>query len=317
MKNKLVSVVIPSYNRKHSIEKSIRSVERQTYRPLEIIIVDDNSSDGTAEFLASLDISLPMKVEVHKENKGGSGARNTGISLASGDYIAFLDSDDIWYSKKIELQMKKMFEDKTEFCYTGVSVINEDNEFLYDKKAVEEGWLKERLMGFNCVGTTSTAIISTDLLKKVNGFDETLKSCQDWDLWVRLSDYTKFSAISNPMIDYLSAEKGRITSSGRNRISGHMKMYRKHLKDYFKNHSDSKAAFMFTLGDIFMHMNKPGLARKMFFAAWKKNKFSIRRSVCLFLSTFKFSLKNYLYVKKHAARIENRLRRFIKEKATS
>src|SRR3989344_2440298 len=102
MREPVISVIIPSYNRKSIVVEAIRSVFKQEPRNYEVIVVDDGSSDGTEDYLKSLD--LPIKI-IRKENGGVSSARNAGIKVAQGKYVAFLDSDDLWLPGILENQL--------------------------------------------------------------------------------------------------------------------------------------------------------------------------------------------------------------------
>ena len=111
-----ISVIIPTYNREHTILNSVKSVLNQTYQNFEIIVVDDGSSDNTIDLLKKLN-SDKIKVIVNETNKGAPYSRNRGIDLATGEYIAFQDSDDIWFEKKLEVCLKAIKEHDADFVF--------------------------------------------------------------------------------------------------------------------------------------------------------------------------------------------------------
>ena len=111
----LISVIIPTYNRAHLIKRSAQSVLNQTYKNLELIIVDDGSTDNTKEVIDSLNDE--RIVYVKQENHGVSSARNTGINVANGKYIAFQDSDDIWHSDKLEKQINTLKQNNADIVF--------------------------------------------------------------------------------------------------------------------------------------------------------------------------------------------------------
>ena len=111
-----VSVVVPTYNRAHLINRALQSVVSQTYVPLDLIVVEDGSSDDTCERVG---IEYPQATLLSQSNRGGSAARNRGVSVAQGDWVAFLDSDDVWCESKIEQQLKALAnEPHSRICHT-------------------------------------------------------------------------------------------------------------------------------------------------------------------------------------------------------
>ena len=130
----LVSIIIPTFNRKNELDFAISSVMSQSYRNWELIIVDNHSTDGTSELIAELDSE---KVKHIKINNYGiiAASRNKGIEMAKGDYIAFLDSDDYWNSSKLEKQINFMKDNKYALVFSYVDIIQEDGSYLYSLKA--------------------------------------------------------------------------------------------------------------------------------------------------------------------------------------
>lgn len=301
---RLVSVVIPTFNRAKVVVDAIESASKQTYGNIEIIVVDDGSCDNTEQIVKSYRCKAPVKFIKHGKNKGGSAARNTGIRAASGELVAFLDSDDRWEPENIERQVVAMQCDPKRYgaCYTGVKVVNEKGEYQYERRPTLFGDMKYALLPLNSIGQTSCGMVRRDLLERIDGFDETLKSCQDWDLWIRLSKITDFAVVPESMLVYVATPNGRITTVGRNRLSGHLAMYRKHLREAYRQNGQARASFMFTMGDIFMQMGKPGYAKRMFMGALRGNRTSIRRMVCFGMAVCGFSPATYARVKAVAQR---------------
>jgi glycosyltransferase involved in cell wall biosynthesis len=204
MKDPIVSVIIPTYNRAYLIERAIQSVLNQTYHNFEIIIVDDGSTDNTEEVIKKfLKYDKRINYIKYEKNKGGSAARNTGIKAARGEYIAFQDSDDEWFSEKLEKQMR-VFENVSSevgVVYTGFWRI-EDKKKKYipsDKISHKEGNIHNELLEGNFVGMP-TVIIRKECFEKVGMFDENLPRLQDWELIIRLSKYYDFKCIDEPLL---------------------------------------------------------------------------------------------------------------------
>ncbi|MCL5030224.1 MAG: glycosyltransferase family 2 protein [Bacteroidetes bacterium] len=201
--NPLVSVVIPAYNVEKFIGETLRSVLNQTYNNYEIIVVDDSSRDQTASVVNQF-IQLDKRIKYFKIEHSGRPAvpRNFGISKASGELIAFLDSDDLW--KKNKLAEQVLFLEKYPgliFIYSMSVTFGDVNLFspFYEVLPLlnKAARTKEDLLKKGNSITCSSVLIRSDYLKKVNGFDEDpkLKAVEDYDLWIRLSEFGKFGFI--------------------------------------------------------------------------------------------------------------------------
>jgi glycosyltransferase involved in cell wall biosynthesis len=193
-----VSVIIPTYNRGWVIKEAIDSVLAQDYTEFELIVVDDGSTDHTSDVLDSYGDDIKV---LSQKNKGVSAARNRGIAEASGKFIAFLDSDDLWLPQKLTLQ---------------IEFINQTPDALICQ--TEEVWIRNGLrvnpkkrhkkpsgMIFKpslelCLVSPSAVMIQRSLLDRVGGFDETLPACEDYDLWLRISCRFPVHLIDAPLI---------------------------------------------------------------------------------------------------------------------
>lgn len=197
-----VSVIIPTYNRAHLIDKSIQSVLNQTYQNFEIIIVDDASTDNTEEVVNSF-ASQKIIYLKHEKNKGANAARNSGIAIAKAGLLAFNDSDDKWMPTKLEKQIKiiENAEHNVGIVYTGFyQIINNNKSYIpsiYVKQ--KDGNIHQSLLDGNFV-STQTVLVKKECFKKLGFFDEELPRLQDWELWLRLSKCYKFKFIDEPLV---------------------------------------------------------------------------------------------------------------------
>ena len=204
MANKVptVSVIIPTYNRAHLIGRAIQSVLRQTYRNLEVIVVDDGSTDNTEKVIKSFDDSCVHYIR-HEKNCGGAVARNTGISAARGKFIAFQDSDDEWLSEKLEKQLEAFEKGSSELgvVYTGFLRMQGHSISYFPSKETQsaEGYIHRQILRKSFVGTP-TALVRRDCLEKAGSFDVRLRRLQDWELWIRISRYYTFKFIEEPLV---------------------------------------------------------------------------------------------------------------------
>lgn len=181
-----VSVIIPTYNRRELLREAIRSVLEQSFRDFELIVVDDGSDDGTREMIQR---EFPgLLTYLYQENQGVSRARNRGLKLAQGEFVAFLDSDDLWLPRKLERQMAFMqSHPKAQICYTDEIWIRRGVRVNPKKKhAKYSGWIYPRCLPL-CIISPSSALMRRGLLEEVGGFDEELPVCEDYDLWLRIS----------------------------------------------------------------------------------------------------------------------------------
>lgn len=199
-----VSVVIPAYNAVPYIGQAVRSVLAQTYRDVEIIVVDDGSTDTTRDVLAAFGDHIRY---IYQENQERAVARNTGIAHAQGEYIAFLDADDYWHPEKIAKQMKALDEcPDCDAVYTHILYVAPDGRPLPPHRqlafppAAEIDLLPRLLLG-HFLGCSSVMARRT-LVEAVGGFDPTLCYIEDWDFNLRLAVRTGFSCVAERLTHY-------------------------------------------------------------------------------------------------------------------
>ncbi len=192
------SVIIPTHNRAHTISRAIESVIKQSLPPAEIIIVDDGSTDGTAELVQN---SFPNCRYLHQQNRGVSSARNSGIAVASGKWLAFLDSDDEWMPDKLAAQSAILEANPDLYlCHTEeIWVRNGKRVNQMKKHAKRGGWIFQHCLPL-CAISPSSVIIHHSLFEAVGLFDETLPACEDYDLWLRICAFYPTLYIKTPQI---------------------------------------------------------------------------------------------------------------------
>ena len=195
-----VSVVIPTYNRKHTLTRAIESILTQTIKPLEIIIVDDGSDDGTREWIKE---EYPFIQYLNQNNSGVSASRNRGIFSANGNWIAFLDSDDEWIPEKLERQLSILRSDKEAvFCHTNEIWIRNGTRVNQMKKHEKYGgYIFEKCLDM-CRISPSSSIIKKEVFDHIGYFDESLIVCEDYDLWLRALHYYKIENMGQTLLNY-------------------------------------------------------------------------------------------------------------------
>ena len=180
-----ISVVIPTYNRRQTIGRSIDSVLNQTLFPSEIIVVDDGSTDGTSDYIQS---NFPSIRLLQQPNKGVSSARNMGIRSSNSDWVALLDSDDEWFPQKLEKQVMTLSQSPDiKFCHT---------EEIWIRNGVRVNQMKKHQkygghIFYKCLDmcriSPSSVLFHQSILDDVGYFDKDLKVCEDYDLWLRIT----------------------------------------------------------------------------------------------------------------------------------
>ncbi|MBS3757577.1 MAG: glycosyltransferase family 2 protein [Desulfobacterales bacterium] len=184
-----ISIIIPTYNRSFIVGKAIESVLQQTYDDYEIIVIDDGSTDHTYENLAPYRDRIRYE---YKENGGIASARNRGLELARGEYIALLDSDDLWQPEKLQKQMA-CFAAHPEYGMVATRCITHTVDSHFNtiemsklRRSGKSGWIYKDLFFRNFI-RTSSVVIKSECFRKVGRFDESLPRCEEIDMWLRLS----------------------------------------------------------------------------------------------------------------------------------
>jgi glycosyltransferase involved in cell wall biosynthesis len=206
-----VSVIIPTYNRAHLIDRAIRSVLNQTYQDFELIIVDDGSMDDTEGTIKSFKDERIRYIR-HKKNKGEAAARNTGIKIAKGQYIAFQDSDDESFPQRLEKQIKVLQSEssKVGIVYTSMYRFDKKGEkhhFVTPTIMPEDGLVYREALDDQLLNIgIGTAVVRRSCFETVGLFDERLPYFVDFDFFIRLSKYFYFYHIDEPLINYYETE---------------------------------------------------------------------------------------------------------------
>lgn len=181
----LVSIIIPTYNRLIFLKKAVESAMSQTYRNIEVIIIDAGSNDGTCDYLKNLQKNHEnsLKVFLSKENLNGSQARNMGAKQAEGKWLAFLDDDDVALPNKIELQLDLALSNAKAVAVSSNYIVVKDNK----RKLVvlPQALSLQKMLQDNYLGGASVCFCLKEIFFEVGGFDEKLLSSQDHDLWLK------------------------------------------------------------------------------------------------------------------------------------
>ncbi len=197
MKKPAISVVIPTYNRADWLRECLESVRNQTLQPLELIVVDDGSTDQTA----ALCREFPMELEyIYQDQRGVSAARNRGIAAARYDWIALLDSDDLWVPDKLRRQWDAIQADSS------LRVLQTEEIWIRNGRRVNpreihrkpSGWVFEEMIPL-CLVSPSAVMIHREVFDRCGHFDEELPACEDYDLWLRIALHFKVETLRDAL----------------------------------------------------------------------------------------------------------------------
>lgn len=226
----VVSVVIPTYERDDILPRALDSVLEQTFADLEVLVVDDNSQDDTSEIIDSYSDNRLEYIR-HSENLGANAARNTGIRAASGDYIAFLDDDDMWLESKIERQLEEYQSLDSSFglVYTGRRIID-DETIIEEFIPTKSGDIFRYLLRRNVI-PSETPMIRAECFEKVGMFDIEFRSCQDWDMWLRIARSYKVSFVPKILAVSFWSGTDRISLDYGKKCQGYQLLYRKYRSE--------------------------------------------------------------------------------------
>ncbi|MEJ2618564.1 MAG: glycosyltransferase family 2 protein, partial [Ignavibacteriaceae bacterium] len=199
--NPFISVVIPTYNRAGLLKKAVESVLAQTYRNIEVVIVDDGSTDNTKEVIRSFNDNRIVFIE-HSNNRGGTAARNTGIKSSKGSWRAFLDSDDIWLETKLEEQVKVIpgLPDDYAVIHCGMRNIDYLTGKMLSERTARENINEIVRSNLGIIPGTPTMIIKKAVLEEIGLFNEKLPAHQESELGLRIALKYKFKLVDKILV---------------------------------------------------------------------------------------------------------------------
>lgn len=269
-----VSVVIPTYNRVKLLDNSISSVLAQTYRDFELLVIDDCSTDNTADFVSSIGDER-IKLIRNSSNKGIAGVRNIGVENSSGEYIAFLDDDDEWEPEKLGRQMNLLKTGSANLgcVYTGAFIVDSGGNPIrisvpqYRKRILSEILLRNFII-------TSSVILRTECFERVGLFDETIPYGEDYDMWIRIAQEFEFDYVKDPLIRY-RLHQSSISGNNATIATGLGILLEKH-KRAFASNPRAYSNHLLELGVAYCHVGRMKEGKRAFLSAIKSYKFDPR-----------------------------------------
>ena len=298
MKKKLVSVVMPTYNRGYIIKMAIDSILNQTYKNLELIIVDDCSNDNTKEIISKYDDNRLKYIRL-SEKKGANYARNIGIEKSKGEYITFQDSDDYSFPERLQKEYEYLIAQKVDLVFSSFYKVHDynENEFkniildkikktIYPSKKIEDDKIFDTILYKNVI-TTQVLFAKKEIFLEEK-FDNNITRFQDWDLMIRIAKKYKLSHLNIPLL-YLFIQKDSITKSY-SKGSESLKIILKKYEDYFNR--KQKCRILFRIGTFQMMENKDATP---YFKKGLKNYKNLE--YCLIYILYKIHLYKKIYIR--------------------
>lgn len=254
MEQKMISVIIPTYNRKEKLKECMESVLGQSYREIEVIVVDDASTDGTEKLFYEIS-DKRLKYFRYDTNRGACYARNYGAERAEGELLAFQDSDDLWHPDKLEKQYELLLSSGADLCFCGMNRVSEGgSRFYYPVHPFHPEHGLEEFLAENRA-STQTMLMRRFVWEKLR-FDENIRRYQDWDFGIRAAGEFKLCYLPEALVE---SEVGMDSISARVKSYPHLlHLYHKH-EALYQQYPNSRAVMNRRLGKR-VHSAEPELA---------------------------------------------------------
>lgn len=286
-----VSAIITTYNRDiDTLNRAVKSVLNQSYKDLELIIVDDNGlhtevQKANAQYISKVE-QMDNRIQYLplEKNQGVQSARNIGINNSKGDYIAFLDDDDIWWPQKIEKQLQPFLRDEKKelglvYCFHERIIEGKEGENpkieLMEYPCPDEDKVLTELSRSNFIGSTSFPLLRKEVFEKAGVFDLNLQASQDYDMWIRTAEHYKIQCINEPLVTYFIHSGDRISKNNKRKATAEIIFLKKHYRlvtqDYTAMHLKHKS-----IGIYLMRMGRGKESRKYFRIAIRHKPFRLR-----------------------------------------
>ncbi|WP_436686501.1 glycosyltransferase family 2 protein [Lactiplantibacillus plantarum] len=241
----MISVIIPVYNRENTILKAVSSVLNQTYSNLEIIVVNDNSNDRTLEIVQGIK-DTRLNIITLSKNVGANYARNIGIEKATGDFIAFQDSDDIWETNKLEVQYNAFIKTKSDIIFCQFTKYNNKNQIVDVFPKLNEGFIEYKDLIIKSKVSTQTILAKRSVFTKVL-FDSTIPRFQDFDFTIRAGQEFKFYFIARSLVNVFQMNDS-ITSTDHRKLLEIHEILLKKYPDVAEKYPKFKIWLLSTIG---------------------------------------------------------------------
>ena len=270
-----ISVIMPCFNHARFLEDSIRGVICQTHKDIELIIIDDSSLDDSWGIIKHFAIQdLRIKTVRHGRNQGLSKCRNKGLQIASGEFIAFCDSDDIWEADKLQFQLALLHENQSYgLTYCDTMIINEDGvptgqrfSDIFPVPKLPSGWMFSKLVRRNFINIQSV-LITNECIHSLPYFDEQIDLVQDWWCWIQLSRNYRFLYSPELLARYRIHSRSTNLTRKYDYCVDRYKVFKRILRKYTDLPHYIKADLIFQMGAELCDIGKIGVGRQLLWNA--------------------------------------------------
>lgn len=279
-----VSVIIPTYNRARYLKRAIQSVLDQSFQDFEIIVVDDASTDETRETIEAFQ-DPRIRYFHHESNRQEAGSRNTGVQNSVGQYIAFLDDDDVWLEQKLSMQVDLLDRNSSKIgaVYSSFLKIDAETEKVLGPWSAEKrGDVLDALREDNWIGIPSTVLVRRECFEKVGLFDEQVEFGLDYDMWIRIAQYYEFEYLEEPLV-LRSLNHGRLSTNWTLVMKG-KESYLSKYPDFFSQDAKAHSHHLLSLGVLYCHNGHLRIGRATLLKAIRRNPGELRNYYYLALS---------------------------------
>jgi glycosyltransferase involved in cell wall biosynthesis len=285
----LVSVLLPTRNRDSLLSRAIASVLSQTYPNFELIVVDDGSTDETETVVKGF--SDERIRYVYQDHRGAAAAENLGTRLARGSFIAFIDDDDEWLCEKLEKQMERfaLEGEDTAVVYTAAQFFKNGKHRFYGPPQsilVKNGSIYREILNRTTYVPLVCAVVRRECLEEVGGFDETMPTSNDYDLWIRLSSRYRFQYLPEPLV-HVHYTAGSMSTTPTNTIVARKLLLEKHRRVFAKPEGRGIGAFFYwQIGYLLLLQGERREGRRYLFLAARHAPWKLSYTVGALLSLF-------------------------------
>lgn len=292
--NNIVSVIIPTYNHDYKLKKAIESVLNQSYQNFEVIVVDNHSTDDTDFVLASFTDS---RIKVHKINNHGviATSRNTGLRVAKGDYIAFLDSDDWWKKEKLTLSLEKL-QEGYDFVYHDMWICSAENQKIFFKKVgarqLHKPAYEDLLVRGNAI-PNSSVVFKRTIMDQI-GFiseDNELKGVEDFDYWLKIAQLTDAFCYLPQVLGFYWYGGGNFSNNSTKLLTGLRKLEELHYNNFMKYHNIPLPYYLASKIAKAAYLTDDILLSKKYLNILLNQKISIKNRLKVWLALFHIYMK--------------------------
>lgn len=303
--NTLISIITPVYNVDEFIVETIESVLKQTYSNWELLLIDDGSTDNSAELCKQYADSDSRIKYFHKVNGGQASARNLGIENALGEYVTFLDSDDLYCKDKLEQHFKDLINYPADFYYGATYMLYQNkpdseitmNDWFYGEFTGDDFY---KILYHSCAVVINSVFVKKELFKIVGVFDESqvLRGTEDWDLWLRIALKVKKVYGNHCPKVYYRIHDGGIHFQRANMLIGKWRVYEKHENNLLIRSSIRKREYRYIFRELMNNLMLEGRSnevKKIFKEYWRKDKLGLVSFIQFFLIKI-LPINIFLYV---------------------